>query len=146
MKKFGLIGLLICLAVAVTLFSSSLDASAIKLKSSGKIFAEASNSVPTKHQSDFDVAWRIDLEFANSTDTAALCVWRRGKDPRTSGLHLKADAARLLSSQLADEAPKPGISVDVDNHSGGEPQVWQTFTDQDAEILSGRISAATLGH
>lgn len=113
-----------------------------KIKGIGKIVAHAANDEATAHIAGYSVEWRSGLKFRNSAETAALCIYVSGRDPRLSGLHLDEAAARKLAADLRAEIAKPGSSVSVNNHSGGNEQIWQRFTDADATILASRILGA----
>lgn len=117
-----------------------------KLKSEGKVVAHASTLPPTKRASDYDVAWVSGLEFRNSDATAAVCVTPKGRDPRTSGLHLTVDAARDVAAQLLVEAALEWGAVDVTNHAAGVEKLWQRFADQEAVYLADKIAGVSGGH
>lgn len=119
---------------------------AVKIKGVGKINAHASTGPPTKRASDYDVAWVSGLEFRNSDATAAVCVTPKGKDPRTSGLHLTIEAAKDVAAQLLTEAAAAGGAVEVTNHAAGLEKLWQRFADQEAVYLADKIAGVSGGH
>ena len=116
-----------------------------KYKELGLITAHASSGQPTASASSYSVEWVTNLQFRNSTATAALCIFPSQKDPKYNGLHLAPDAARELANELETQS-QILTAVDVDNHRSGVVQVWERFSDSDAIQLTQRIRTAMVGH
>lgn len=116
-----------------------------KIKSVGKLGARASAEKPTKRASDYDVGWVSGLTFRNSSSIAAVCITSRGRDPKTSGLHMTTEAGRDLARLLNLAASQEQTSVEVTNHSGGDVQPWQRFSNADAVLLADRLAGVSGG-
>lgn len=118
---------------------------AVKLKAVGKLGARATSLKPTKRASDYDIGWVSGLTFRNSPAIAAVCVTPRGRDPKTSGLHITTEAGRDLARLLNLAASQDQTSVEITNHSGGDVQPWQRFSNADAVLLADRLAGVSGG-
>jgi hypothetical protein len=134
--------LLVILLVAAIVFAWSGVARAVKLKVPGKVLVTyEAGAVP---DGQFHTAqWVTGLSFTNSTDTAAVVVYRPKQDPTIKGLHLNREAAVILADDLQREAgSRTTGSVQVWNHSGGLPNRWKSFAPDAARALAVRIRDA----